>query len=372
MQGEIGMMIWIKEYFDILTLNGIKRLFSDKVSLRKWESWEAVDRNKDLVLYSGEDSDGFQSEYLCHKAESFVKNLRTVLDNDISRNYDLYYMQNVLDFAENNRIDNVFIGNSYMLHGIENDFFPYSVNTALPSQDMYYSMKIIREILRSGKIKNIIFGMCYYFLFCNLALNDFPELDRVSTVYYPLFKDYHNAVLLGTRPEVSLKSEVLDIDGIYAGLRRDIGIQYFHPERSRECCRMKLWSDESKKWPELDEEQKRQIVAERLKMHNRLLKYAASFKENVQLFEALTDLCRSEGIRLSIVVPPATKYYTELLDERFKELMYGAINRLGLQDKVLDLFTDKRFSDADFVDTDHLNDDGARKFSQIVSEYLKH
>lgn len=126
-----------------------------------------------------------------------------------------------------------------------------------------------------------------------------------------------------------------------------------------------------KEWLELDEELQRELAYQRAGSHNESLKNIASFYENVQVFSNLVDLCKHKDINIKIIVPPATKYYAEALSKNYMEIMYEVFEKMGMRSNVLDLFTDQRFLDNDFVDTDHLNDSGAIKFSQIILEYLE-
>lgn len=364
------MTVWIKEFRNVLTLGNIQKFFDGGVSLKKISDWDKVNCENDLVIYSKKDENGFSSNCLCIKVEDFLQNLNAVINNDIQKNYDLYYLQNILNYAKNNRIDYLFLGCSHMLHGISEDIFPCKINASLPSQDLFYSLKIVKEIIKNSQIKTIIFGMSYAHFHWDLSLTGFPELNRVANVYYPIFNDYHNAILITETNEISLNSHMLNVNKMYEDVKEKIGIHYFNQIRSRESCRTHLWKDEDTKWSNLDKKLQQEAAYERTQYHNNLLKYNATYIENQKIFKELVDLCNKQHINLNIVILPATRCYVQAFDEKFKIKMYEAFENVGFRGEVLDLFTDSRFVDSDFVDTDHFSDEGAIKFSRILSDYF--
>ena len=79
---------------------------------------------------------------------------------------------------------------------------------------MYYSYKSIREVCdKNDNIENIVLVTAYYYFYSDLSLTkDLGELSRVSRVYYPLFNDLHNAILVPPCSSFFPISNILDIE----------------------------------------------------------------------------------------------------------------------------------------------------------------
>lgn len=71
-----------------------------------------------------------------------------------------------------------------------------------------------------------------------------------------------------------------------------------------------------------------------------------------------------------IVITPVTSYYLDYLDPDFKSEFYRVLNEVNGIVHLLDLSDNKEFVDADFNDTDHLNDRGAKKLTLNIVQAL--
>ena len=93
---------------------------------------------------------------------------------------------------------------------------------------------------------------------------------------------------------------------------------------------------------------------------------------NVVALHRIAAWCQRHHITLYLLMPPVTQSYTQKANKWQLDFVnsvtlrcqqrYGAI--------VVDYSCDSRFSDLDFFDTDHLNNLGATKFSNILSVEL--
>ena len=93
---------------------------------------------------------------------------------------------------------------------------------------------------------------------------------------------------------------------------------------------------------------------------------------NQQLVRELVHACRALGIDVVFVTPPAHACYRRELNAPALARMQQATEsfRRELDVSHLDYFTDPRFDDADYLDGDHLNARGAKKFSRILAADL--
>lgn len=93
---------------------------------------------------------------------------------------------------------------------------------------------------------------------------------------------------------------------------------------------------------------------------------------NLGYLRRLIALCRSIGAEVVLVTPPCHVTYNKHLDseqfDRYVSIAKGVAAENGL--RWLDLLTDRRFTDADFWDADHLNDRGADKFTRLLRDTL--
>lgn len=84
--------------------------------------------------------------------------------------------------------------------------------------------------------------------------------------------------------------------------------------------------------------------------------------------EKAAKLAREKGHNLYVVIPPAHSDYIKNLPP-FEELFSELLN-LKNDIKILSFFGDDRFTDADMGDTDHLNEQGAKKLATFVREII--
>ena len=72
----------------------------------------------------------------------FCKKLFNRCLSIFDRQWDYVYLKKTLKDYKNNSVENIYAGSSYVIFGINN--FKNQINIALPSQDIFYSLKIIK------------------------------------------------------------------------------------------------------------------------------------------------------------------------------------------------------------------------------------
>jgi len=104
---------------------------------------------------------------------------------------------------------------------------------------------------------------------------------------------------------------------------------------------------------------------------NHRLRDAQDFSHNVSVLKEIVTLCAAKGTKLIVVSMPLSSAYRRhasatqvaMLRQTAEELVSaGAIYH--------DYGDDPRFTDADFHDSDHLDREGARRFTQILCDEL--
>lgn len=70
---------------------------------------------------------------------------------------------------------------------------------------------------------------------------------------------------------------------------------------------------------------------------------------------------------MSVVVIPTTEQYRKHLDSFFKNSFYDAINDVNGIVHLYDFSDMDIFKQDDFFDADHLNENGAAKFTELIT-----
>ena len=124
--------------------------------------------------------------------------------------------------------------------------------------------------------------------------------------------------------------------------------------------------DHSCRWPELSEAVKDECAAKRASSHNKLIKYKASYDENIKLINNFCKFCNKRNIDVYIVNYPMSQSYLKYSDPNFRREYYNALNQITADAQLIDLAQMNVWNDYDFVDMDHLNDQGATKATGIL------
>lgn len=87
---------------------------------------------------------------------------------------------------------------------------------------------------------------------------------------------------------------------------------------------------------------------------------------NASTLQRIARLCRRHGVQLVLVQAPVARAYINKVDRRQLDFVRRTCRATGAL--VVDASADARFSEADFYDADHLNTDGAAKWSRVVAD----
>lgn len=92
--------------------------------------------------------------------------------------------------------------------------------------------------------------------------------------------------------------------------------------------------------------------------------------ERIEELYEIIDFCKVRNITPVLITTPFTKYYIDLVPQDFLEEFYATINRVAYDTDVnyYDYSHESRFYDnlEPFSDSDHLTEDGARRFTAIL------
>lgn len=258
-------------------------------------------------------------------------------------------------------LDTLFVGSSYAVYGIISDFWSYSLNLGGISQDFYYAKKIIENI--HSKTKRVVIICGYYTPYIDLSSQKKERENLVGSVYWPVFRDSHN----WNDPSDNAHWHK----------------QYRYPVWLRRICERKLyqyfyrsnaWFDDVVRrkgdFSLLPDELRENLVVERTNVHNKHLKYKASFEENKDIVKCIKEITDKRGMELFIVIPPFTREYLDRIDARYikdSDTFYRVTNTY---DGYIDCNKIVGYTNDFFVDADHLNDKGAAQFTKDLKWIL--
>jgi len=125
-------------------------------------------------------------------------------------------------------------------------------------------------------------------------------------------------------------------------------------------------------WKQLDDEKRTEFAKKRTAVHNHMIKYQATREESGQLIREMSEYLYDRNIRIIFLIMPFTEYYNRYINQSFKEDIYQLLDHLEVPVELLDMNDlDHVFDHGDFLDTDHLSLEGARKASRLLADYLE-
>ena len=262
-------------------------------------------------------------------------------------------------------------GSSHALNGVDVQCFENAINCSMHTQDIYYDYVAAKTIIDAGNANK--FSRCYIVLGYYIAFQDVSRSENVGhslirKIYLPLYKDVHNWTgeidynlwesIPCVRDEEMRKKIEEESFGIM--MRRK---QYYSDLRARRS----LFDFCGKEWKNISPEAKEEYGKLRAQTHNKLKKHKESFLENQAILLEYISFLDNMGIRPIILIPPFTDSYNKYVDREMKDSSIEMIKASGVKD-LLDINDFDFFSDADFLDTDHLNARGAYKMSCILTD----
>lgn len=290
------------------------------------------------------------------------------------KSYEYNFLKNAINEAKNNNINSIIVGSSYSRKGIEEGLLKEkAINLSLPSQDLYYSCLIAKEIIKANKsVKNVYIGTGYYSFHHDLSKSSYGELKRIYSIYNPIFKDTHNCkednILIDNFKFYKFE-EVFDLDKmdevfmniIYQSLES----KYYNETVKREDT--KINTNESSEWNTIIDNDKINYCKQRASQHNKLIKYEETYLENIAILDSFISFCNENNVIPILLLFPGSKYYNEYLDYRYEEKYMKALNEIKGTIHFLDFTKDNLYDESDFLDMDHLNLKGAIKTSDIIN-----
>lgn len=295
-------------------------------------------------------------------------------------NYDYCFLKAMHEKNRRTGCKTIIAGSSHAMNGIvEKEMQEETINFSISSQDLYFDFLNVKRAMEEGKkrIENCVINVGYYMFYQDLSLSKTMG-HLMTSVYGPLFGDTHNYVMETTKlpgggygenggmHPADWKQQLCEE---FAGAYFKREDSYYGELKAREQNNLLL--AKGIVWSNLTEEEKDVYAVRRTADHNRLKRHIVSREENGKIVEEMVKYLHGKGIKPVFVIFPFTKYYNKYIDADYKKDIFSLLDSLSLEVEFLDMndYSDL-FGDDDFLDTDHLNLNGAVKASRLLNEFM--
>lgn len=248
--------------------------------------------------------------------------------------------------AHSHEVEVLMLGNSHGLFGLRPDHFQRKAyNLCQVSQTLEYDEYLLKHFAPLCPLLTDVLLVVDYSGFFDLPLE---QTESFRCIYYRLYMDY---------PKHSLWSrygfEISDIKAMMAKI-----------SQQGTLCDSTGWNPAYTTAHRSPDYLSDSNVASAVERHR--CKNWSVAKDNRHSLERIANWCKEHKLRLTLLHAPVTKAYYHALDKRQLDYLHSSCNLHGVT--VFDYTADPRFNNNDFYDADHLTDEGAAKWSEIVMQ----
>lgn len=270
--------------------------------------------------------------------------------HDVDGDYNFQLMKKLHTFKKNSADFEIFSTSpaysNFILSAEKFDkkLFDFSIG----EQDLYYSYKIAEYIFSEYKeniIRDVLIGLAPYSFNYDQSLGYDANFSVLP--YFIAFNDVHNFWLSADE---------------YKNLFNE---KYFSRENFNDVEK-KFLPSEGMSYPA------KMNVREYVEAWNGR-NFANTREENIKIFDDYLALCEKNSVRPVIFLPPASEgFMKHFSKERLGEL-YQIVNDALRKHSTAKFFNGWNlagFSDKYFYDAEHFNIEGAKKFSEILNDFI--
>lgn len=222
------------------------------------------------------------------------------------------------------------------------------------SQDLYYNFQVAKHVVAyGGYIKYALIGLAPYIFYYDLSKTS--SFIQLMLQYFIAFNDLHNFYIPVDvyknffRKEylsACLPLEPFDLNDPYLVKN---GLPMFMKPKDRLIARAIIdgWAEKN---------------------------YPDTRAENVQIFDDYLTLCEQNNIRPIMFLPPMTECYLKYFKKQRLDEFYYVVRQACKKHPIavfLDGWQLRGLTDKDFYDVDHLNIQGAAKFSMWLNHIIE-
>jgi hypothetical protein len=281
----------------------------------------------------------------------FLEYTTRQIPNDYS--YKNHYLS-----KEAEDLEVLILGSSHTAYGVRPEVFSSKAfNAAHVGQSLKYDEFILEKTLKSApQLKTIFLPISYFTLF-----SDEAERTRKNyAIYYncPLYQEPHYQFELLNINRKTIKRLLKNTTNYWFGKSpsnqnvSELGYKTLHLDS-----------------PQADLEKTGQQAAKRHFAEDFKLK-----KENKKRLENIIAQCEEHSVQLILFTPPAWETYRKHLNKNQLDEMKRTIKNVLQKHNDISYYSfleDERLLKEDFRDGDHLNTQGAEKFTKILKSHFK-
>ena len=275
----------------------------------------------------------------------------------LARHADNVYKRKDADLMKQaNDIETLIVGPSTMYSGIDPRYLTHKAyNYGLPSSSMPYDVFILNKYIDSCRnLKYVILNLSY--LSPYYQLERFGDDSRYAMCYH-VYLDC-NIHTKFSKYNLEIASPGHAIEQIISLLHKT---EYSYDENGFNRGRGIV---DRSKWEQMGKEHAISTTeADK-----------SGYADNMRALEHAGKLCKERGLSLLIITAPMTSYYRDLFDDGQLSRMYNMASQMEEQFpgtvKYLDYLDDERFTDDDFSDDMHLNNEGAKKLTMMINSEI--
>jgi len=273
--------------------------------------------------------------------------------NNYSVKYD--YME-----AHADEVETLLLGSSHCFYALDPEYFSGQVfNLSNISQTLYFDALLFDQYFgRMPKLKRVVFCIEY----SNLSHKENTREDVFRKYYYQNYLHLDVPIVSDFDPKKYSLAFTRSLEQTWESYER---YDFFGTIVD---CNPNGWGNN---YPKVYRYEPSYNVRERLEAHE---DGSVDFSANAARLNRIIVQCKNRNVEVVIVSLPQSQLYTSGLNRKKLNLIFATCHQFAAQNdnvRYLNLFEDRRFTDQDFFDADHLNDVGAVKCSKVVDEFLQ-
>ncbi len=257
--------------------------------------------------------------------------------------------------SNSNNIEVIFLGSSHTYYGVNPEYISNNAfNASHTSQTIDYDYEIIKKYNGNwNQLKTIVLPIDYFTLFAKVSTG--IESWRVKN--YEIYYDIKRSKKLQDQSEILS----LTFDKSFERIKK----YYLHNKSAISCTPLGF---ANKSLGSKDIEKDGPIAAKRHTISDQ-----KHYKENIMQIQKFIEFASQNNIRLLFYTSPAYSSYRESFDQHQFNRTIHAIDSIVKGNSIVsysNFLSDSSFHKSDFMDSDHLNPQGAKKLSLKLNEIL--
>ena len=270
----------------------------------------------------------------------------------ITRNYaysDYAYKHNYM-LQNGDKVKTLILGSSHGYQGIDPNVIPSAFNLANSAQPLQYDYELLKHYdSQLVNLENVILTISYFSFRSSFDLLTYDWQKTAYKVYMdvPVYSDFSKYNFIAS----------------YMPLFRTVMGSVMRDERQYTCDSLGFKAQSIKERSDEWENSEAKVA---IKSHSYTDTTYVHY--NIEKLKEIIAFCKERNINLTLITTPTWHAYYENLNPAQLAEMYRIVERLQAEYNFdyYDFLKDKRFTSDDFINADHLNEDGAKKLTEML------